>query len=271
MHFTAFQNYIIRWYKLYGRHDLPWRQTNDLYAILVSELMLQQTQVERVRPKYIAFLEQFPNVMTLANAKLSDVLIAWQGLGYNRRAKYLWQTAQLVEASGGSFPLTVQELQTLPGIGPYTAAAVACFSYNLPLELIETNVRTVFLYHFFPGTTNVSDDNLLPLIKASLDTENPREWNWALMDYGSYLKTALPNPSRQSKQYNKQSAFTGSKRQMRGEILRLLSKKISMTKQTLQQQLISNAGHFDVALESLVVEEMVHEKDGQYRIGKDSP
>ncbi|MBP7875659.1 A/G-specific adenine glycosylase [Candidatus Woesebacteria bacterium] len=270
MKFFAFQNYIRNWYRLYGRHTLPWRLTTDPYHILVSELMLQQTQVERVIPKYLAFLKQFPTVEALSLAKLSDVLIAWQGLGYNRRAKYLWQTAKQIADGGGVFPSTARELMLLPGIGPYTAAAVTCFSFNQNTTLIETNVRTVFLCHFFPAKEKVGDSELIPLIAQSIDENSPREWYWALMDYGSFLKKNMPNPNRASHQYNKQSPFAGSRRQVRGEIIRLLSDKSSMTITDLHKTIQSNPEYLEVALKSLIEEGFVRDVRGSYQLSEDS-
>ncbi len=270
MKFFAFQNYIRNWYRLYGRHNLPWRLTTDPYHILVSELMLQQTQVERVIPKYLAFLEQFPTIEALSLAKLSDVLIAWQGLGYNRRAKYLWQTSKQIAGSGGILPSSIRELVLLPGVGPYTAAAVACFSLNQSVPLIETNVRAVFLYHFFPEKAKVGDSELIPLIAQSIDKDSPREWYWALMDYGSYLKKNMPNPNRASRQYNKQSQFSGSRRQVRGEIIRLLSNKSTMTIADLHNTIQSNRDYLDVALKSLLSEGLVRDENGSYQLAKDS-
>lgn len=268
VHYQQFQSFLKQWYLLYGRHDLPWRHDLSPYAILVSELMLQQTQVDRVRPKFLQFMQQFPDVETLSRAKVSDVLIAWQGLGYNRRAKYLWQTARVVTDNGGVFPKTEAGLQRLPGVGPYTAGAIAAFSYNIPVILIETNVRTVFLYHFFPQQTDVSDTEILPLIKASLDEKNPREWYWALMDYGSHLKKTFPNPNRRSRQYTKQSTFVGSKRQVRGEFLRLLAATHSLSHAQLQAKMTSNPDHFSAALESLLKEGLVIKKNGNYQLAE---
>ncbi|HNS65921.1 MAG TPA: A/G-specific adenine glycosylase, partial [Candidatus Woesebacteria bacterium] len=183
----SFQRYITIWYQKYGRHTLPWRLTTDPYAILVSELMLQQTQVSRVIPKYKVFLKRFPNLKSLKSSSLADVLIFWQGLGYNRRAKYLWQLAKTTQI----LPSSQVELEKLPGIGPYTASAICAFAFNQPTPMIETNIRSVFLYHFFPDQKNVSDRDLVPLVSSAVDQSNPRRWYWALMDYGSYLKTIL--------------------------------------------------------------------------------
>ena len=213
-------------YHLNGRHDLPWRKTKDPYKIVVSELMLQQTQVARVLPKYKEFLKKFPTVSSLAPAPLGEVLKAWQGLGYNRRAKFLWQAAKaVVNEHKGKWPNTYTQLQTLPGIGSYTAGAVMNFAYNSPVALIETNVRTVHIHHFFKDAENISDKELLPIIERTLDETNPREWNWALMDYGSHLKTTVGNASKKSKAYKKQSNFKESNRYIRGAILRALTQQ----------------------------------------------
>lgn len=211
-------------YRKKGRHDLPWRKTKDPYRILVSELMLQQTQVARVIPKYRAFLKLFPTLRVLARASLADVLKAWQGLGYNRRAKFLHQLAQVVtKEHRGVLPQDEKRLQQLPGIGPATAAAIRAFAFDLPGMYVETNVRTVFLHHLFPDRIGVLDTELLPYITAAAQGQSAREWNWALLDYGAWLKTQVTNPTRSSKHYAKQSKFQGSRRQLRGVILRELS------------------------------------------------
>lgn len=258
-----FQQFVLWWYSLHGRHNLPWRQNYDPYQVLVSELMLQQTQVERVIPKYEAFIKQFLTVELLANAPLSEVLIAWQGLGYNRRAKFLHQTSKAVSEKGGVFPYTLDGLLKLPGIGPYTASAVAAFSYNQPVVVIETNIRTVFIHHFFPNQESVPDSELLPLINESIDIDNPRRWYSALMDYGSTLKRLLPNPTRKSKSYKKQSTFKGSVRQTRGEILRILSTADQMQKNDLLKQLESRQENHQKALDQLISEGLVFQDSGK--------
>jgi A/G-specific adenine glycosylase len=221
---AAFIHTVTTFYKQNGRHTLPWRKTKDPYKILVSEIMLQQTQVDRVLPKYKAFLEQFPNIQALAQGTLRDVLIAWQGLGYNRRAKMLHACAQIVQGEhDGKFPKTHAGLCALPGIGPYTASAVLAFAFNAPTPLIETNVRSVFLHHFFNDATDVADADILSLVEKTMPEQNVREWYWALMDYGSYIKKTFGNPNSKSKHYTKQSAFSGSDRQIRGAIIRLLT------------------------------------------------
>ncbi|HNQ17247.1 MAG TPA: A/G-specific adenine glycosylase [Candidatus Woesebacteria bacterium] len=255
----SFQRYITIWYQKYGRHTLPWRLTTDPYAILVSELMLQQTQVSRVIPKYKVFLKRFPNLKSLKSSSLADVLIFWQGLGYNRRAKYLWQLAKTTQI----LPSSQVELEKLPGIGPYTASAICAFAFNQPTPMIETNIRSVFLYHFFPDQKNVSDRDLVPLVSSAVDQSNPRRWYWALMDYGSYLKTILPNPNRRSKQHAIQSMFEGSSRQVRGEIIKILTQQKVIDRTLLFKTLKSNQLFFEEALEQLLTEGFIIEIDKQ--------
>ncbi len=186
--------------------------------------MLQQTQVARVIPKYKEFLKQFPTTKKLAEASLGDVLRVWQGLGYNRRAKFLKQGAEAVVTQlNGKWPKTLEGLRALPGIGSYTAGAVMSFAHNERVPLIETNIRTVYIHHFFKNREGVSDSELIPIIERTLDKENPREWNWALMDYGSYLKETVGNVNSRSKSYKKQSDFKTSNRYVRGSILKILS------------------------------------------------
>ena len=219
----VFQKKILDFYKKEGRHTLPWRKTTEPYLILVSEVMLQQTQVERVIPKYEAFIRKFPTVEALANAQLVTVLTLWSGLGYNRRARFLHMAAkEVVKNHKGVFPSSVQELQKIIGIGPYTAGAVMTFAFNYPIVIIETNIRSVYIHEFFKDSECVTDSELLPYIKTTLDIKNPRRWYAALMDYGAHVKKAHVNPSRKSKHHVRQSAFQGSLREVRGRILPFL-------------------------------------------------
>jgi len=225
---------VWKYYKENGRHTLPWRKTKNPYRILVSEVMLQQTQVARVTMKYKEFVRQFPTLHTLAQASLRDVLVAWQGLGYNRRAKLLHELAKrVVKDYRGCIPKTAQELMELPGIGLYTSSAVCVFAYNTPFPLIETNVRTVLFHHFFRERDKVSDSELLPIVEKILNREKPREWYWALMDYGAYLKAQGIKMNSKSVHYVKQSAFKGSSREVRGAIVRALSHTQGVSEKTL--------------------------------------
>ena len=217
-----FQRTILDHYRRCGR-DLPWRTTTDPYLILVSEFMLQQTQVDRVRPKYQEFIGRFPDPAALARAPLQQVLAAWSGLGYNRRAQALKKCAEaIMKHCGGRVPDSQESLEQLPGIGPYTARAVCVFAYNQPRIVIETNIRAVYIHFFFAGRTSVPDGDLLQFIQKTLYRRNPRRWYNALMDYGVMLKKSCGNPSRNSTRYARQSPFKGSNREIRGMIIKIL-------------------------------------------------
>lgn len=219
---TDLRRSVYSHFRRYGR-DLPWRRTRDPYHIFVSEVMLQQTQVERVVRMFPEFIGRFPTVASLAEASLPDVLKAWQGMGYNRRAKMLREAAQVIlHRHKGEVPRTADELDALPGIGPATACSICAFAFDLPTVFIETNIRSVFIHHFFKDAANVSDDQLLPLVEQALDRRHPYRWYSALMDYGVFLKKRFANPSRRSAHHARQSAFEGSDRQLRGQIIRLL-------------------------------------------------
>ncbi len=203
--------------------DLPWRNTRDPYAIWISEVMLQQTQVSRVDGRWQHWLERFGDVEALVRAPLADVLGEWQGMGYNSRAKRLQLCAQQVMGLyGGSLPRDYDALLALPGIGPATAAGIRAFAFDEPGVYLETNVRTVFIHELFAGRDKVDDKELVPLVREACPAagEDVRGWYYALLDYGAYLKRTCPNPSRRSKQHTRQSAFEGSHRQKRAFILR---------------------------------------------------
>jgi A/G-specific adenine glycosylase len=259
------------YYKRHGRRSLPWRHFDrslpagrQAYHILVSEVMLQQTQVERVIPKYQAFLKQFPTFKRLAEAPLGDVLRAWQGLGYNRRAKMLHACAKvIVENFRGRTPKMYEKLVSLPGVGQYTAGAIMAFAFNTAIPIIETNIRSVFIHYFYNDATDVTDKEILQCVEHTLDRENPREWYYALMDYGVYIKKEFGNPNSRSKHHAKQSAFKGSDREIRGTILKLLSVN-AQTHTQLHKKLSFENIRIDAQLEKLLKEEMVEEKSGRY-------
>lgn len=256
-----FQRTVLSFYEKHGR-ELPWRIPDgqgsfDPYTILVSEIMLQQTQVSRAAAKYHQFLSVFPTVQVLAEARLGNVLREWSGLGYNRRAKYLHEAAITIQSEyDGRFPVTLNMLTKLPGIGKNTAGAVLAYAYNQPAVFIETNIRTVFIYHFFKGSDDVSDAAILPLVEKTLDVQEPRIWYWALMDYGTYLKSSQGNLARRSRHYVRQSAFEGSKRQLRGKILRLLAEN-GLTKDQLAKEISDkrlNEAIGDLLREKLIIQ-----------------
>lgn len=264
-----FQKVVWHYYHEHARHDLPWRLpendgTFDPYKILVSEIMLQQTQVGRVISKYHEFLAEFPDMQSLANTSLRDVLKVWNGLGYNRRAKYLRLAAQKVESGfGGKFPVLRPDLESLPGVGSNTAGAIMAYAFNKPAIFIETNIRTVYIHHFFRDKKVISDDEIRQLVGAAIDEENPRVWFWALMDYGSFLKQSVGNLNRSSKTHAKQSRFAGSSRQIRGQVIRTLIEKPASKSQLTK---LLNDSRLDGVLDELVKEEMIHVTDTGYTL-----
>jgi len=223
--------------------------------------MLQQTQVDRVIPLYKNFIKQFPTVKKLAAAPLADVLVAWQGLGYNRRAKMLHSAAKELELRKVT---SILELETLPGVGPYTARAVAAFSYNQDVILVETNIRTVVIHHFFPKTEKVSDAEIEKVLTLALPKGKSREWYSALMDYGAHLKRSGISHTAKSKGYTKQSKFTGSLREARGALVRALAEK-SSSRATLVNLLgTTRRLQMQEALDALCSEGLVQTKKGRY-------
>lgn len=263
----AFQKTVYEYYRAHGRHHLPWRKTTNPYRIMVSEIMLQQTQVSRVKMKYKEFLKTFPTVKALAESSLADVLRVWQGLGYNRRAKMLHKAAQeVVEQHGGHMPRDFDTLTKLPGIGPSTAGGICAYAYNMPIVFIETNIRRIFIHHFFHNAEGVGDAEIRPLVEATLDRNNPREWYSALMDYGTHLAETVPNPNRKSRHYTKQSAFSGSKREVRGAVLRALAEKPLSEKELLflpfeKERIIE-------VLFNLSSENLIYKKGRKYFLGE---
>lgn len=218
----AFRKKVLDHYHAHGR-ALPWRRTRNAYRILVSEIMLQQTQVERVLEKYKEFLAIFPNFSTLAKAPLRKLLAVWQGMGYNRRALALRALAQKVmDDHRGKLPSEHEKLLALPGIGKYTAGAVTAFAFNKPVVFMDTNIRRVYIHEFLLDRDGIHDDELTPLVEQTLDTGNPRKWYNALMDYGAMLKLEQINPNQRSVHYTRQSPFENSNRQVRGRILKIL-------------------------------------------------
>ena len=256
----GFQRRILDYYRRHGR-DLPWRATTDPYRILVSEIMLQQTQVDRVLPKYLAFMESFPDPAALAGATLQQVLALWSGLGYNRRAKALKNCAEAVMAHhGGRLPETHEALMKLPGIGPYTARAVCAFAYNRPETVLETNIRSVYIHFFFAGQTAVRDGDLVPFIEKTLYRPNPRRWYNGLMDYGVMLKKTRGNPSRKSSGHVRQSSFQGSNRQVRGMIIKILLPHAGCTEAALIQKTGRDPARVRAALAELLAEGLIIKK-----------
>ncbi len=259
----TFRKTISKYYRASGR-NLPWRSTRDPYRILISEIMLQQTQVERVQTFYEKFIKRFPNFHLLANAKKSDVLHAWQGLGYNRRALAVRALAKIVmKRYGGELPQGRETLESLPGVGPYTAGAIRAFSWNKPDVFIETNIRRVFIHFFFSIRKGVRDREILPLIEETLNRKNPRAWYFALMDYGAMLgATAKTNPNRRSAHYARQSKFSGSDREIRGKILRLMIAHKKIRVESLEKAILRPRDRIIRAVSMLSREGFLKEKGG---------
>lgn len=255
-----------KFYKAHKRAHLPWRATRDPYKILVSEMMLQQTQVERVMPFYRAFLKKFPTARALAAAPLSSALGAWQGLGYNRRAKYLHEAAKHVAAHG--WP---ENLEDLPGVGHYTARAVAVFAFNKPEVLVETNIRTALFHSNILKNVRMSDTELLPVVGQLLKKSKmpPRDFYAALMDYGSHLKKQGIKLNSRSTHYAKQSKFKGSARELRGALLReLLQGPATLAQLAKKISPARSKGEIECELIRLAGEKLVRSERGRYRIAE---
>lgn len=265
---NRFREMVYRHYASNGR-SLPWRETGNPYHILVSEFMLQQTRVERVMEKYRVFLEAFPDPGSLARAPLQEVLRTWQGLGYNRRAIALKETARhMVDRFQGTLPESPEQLKTLPGIGDYTAAAVAVFAFHRPLPLIETNIRAVFIHCFFLHREGVRDSEIRTLVEATLDADNPRTWYYALMDFGAMLKRRLPNPSRRSAHHGRQAPFQGSDRQIRGAILTSVLEGKSPCREEITRLAGGDNERVERLLAQLEREGFLTRQGGEYRIAE---
>ncbi len=263
MNHDEFVNEVMRrGHELY--RDMPWRTNPKPYYVLVSEMMLQQTQVSRVISKFESFILTFPNVKALAEADQADVLREWQGLGYNRRAKYLHETARAITAKG-KFPRTRAELVSLPGVGENTAGAILAYAYDQPELFIETNIRAVYIAHFFAKKHEVDDSEIRELLEQTIDRKHPREFYWALMDYGSWLKKQGVGPGR-SRHYKKQAPLKGSIREVRGQIIKALSRE-DLTQDGLHKKI--QADHrFDMALEGLIKDKLVTRAEKKLHLTK---
>lgn len=220
--------------------------------------MLQQTQVSRALLKYKEFLKQFPSLQVLSRASQRDVLLVWQGLGYNRRALALHKLAKETR----KIPKSIKELEKLPGVGPYTAGAIAVFAFDQPVVMIETNIRRVFIHEF----KETHDRNILKLVAETIDQKRPREWYYALMDYGVMLAGIVPNPNRRSAHYTRQSKFEGSNRQVRGAIIRILTQRKNLTLAQLAHLLHLPLRRTHATLKQLNREAFVVGAHGRYRL-----
>ncbi|MDD5555999.1 MAG: A/G-specific adenine glycosylase [bacterium] len=263
----AFRRLVRGHYTARGRR-LPWRRTRDPYRILVSEVMLQQTQVERVVRKYREFTAAFPDFRSLDRAPLREVLRVWSGLGYNRRALALKRIARrVVREHAGSLPSSPDLLAALPGIGPATAASIAAFAFGRPTVFVETNIRAAFIHRFFPRRNAVPDSEILPLVERTLDASDPRTWYSALMDYGAAVRRRHGNPQRRSARYRRQPPFEGSRRQLRGRIVRACLARRGRTGRGLARLLGEREERVRDCLEGLARDGLVTERRGRYAAG----
>lgn len=287
----VFRNTIQKYYAEHRRsfpwRELDWNSPDTPYHIVVSEIMLQQTQAPRVVPKFLSFIEQFPNWESLAQASNAYLLREWQGLGYNRRALYLKHIAKMLQdqrderniytkLTPTKMPQRFEELIKFPGIGPNTAGSILAFAWNIPHPFIETNIRTVFIHFFFKNKRRVSDAHVLKLVEASLklpkNQSNPREWYYALMDYGVMLKESTKSegktdPARKSATYKKQSKFKGSNRELRAAILKTLLAKPQSEKMLIKKfKNHKQSASINTNLKTLVREGFLKKKKGVFLI-----
>ena len=260
---TDFQTTVLEYYAANGR-SMPWRDTPTFYYVLVSEIMLQQTQVPRVLPKFQEFIAAFPTAESLAAAPLARVIEKWSGLGYNRRAKYLHEAAKAVVKQGA--PRTLAELTALPGVGANTAAAIMNYAYNQPVPFVETNIRTAYFYHFFNGAFGIDDKTVLAKVAETMPKTDSRTWFWALMDYGTYLKQQGRGQLSASRHNKKQSAFQGSVRQMRGVIIAALTSG-DCTDESLRQAVAADE-RYEQAKDGLIKDGLIMYADGHYHLTK---
>ncbi|MFW9936726.1 MAG: A/G-specific adenine glycosylase [Candidatus Thorarchaeota archaeon] len=261
-----FQEIIYNYYKNNAR-EFPFRKNITPYNVLVSEVMLQQTQTGRVSEKFLNFTAKFSNFQELADASLEDVLKAWQGLGYNRRAIALKTISErIINEYNGKLPKDIEILQSFPQIGHNTASSIAAFAYNLPTIFIETNIRRVYIYFFFPGNYSVKDNEILKLVQKTMDFKNPREWYYSLMDYGVMLKKTHPELNKRSAHYKKQSKFEGSNRELRGRILKMLLKLQPLSEENIINKLKEKPDRTKNVLEILMKEGFIEKKGELYFI-----
>ncbi len=259
----TFQNIIYSYFNQYGR-DFPFRNEINPYNVVISEIMLQQTQTNRVVEKFQQFIQKFPDFQSLANAPLNEVLKVWQGLGYNRRAVALKKIAErVVNEFDGILPADIDILKSFPQIGHNTASSIVAFAFNMPTFFIEVNIRRVYIYYFFPGKSSIKDSAIVPIVRRTLDSSNVRKWYYALTDYGVMLKKTHPELNKRSAHYRKQAKFKGSNREVRGKILKLLIASSSLTEVEIFKELKINSKKLKEILNLLIKEGFIkQEKHG---------
>ncbi|MFX1235972.1 MAG: A/G-specific adenine glycosylase [Promethearchaeota archaeon] len=258
----TFQGIIYSYYKRSGR-NFPFRTDISPYNVLISEIMLQQTQTSRVADKFLEFINKFPNFNELANAKTNEILKVWQGLGYNRRALALKKIAKIVvNEYEGKLPEDINILKSFPQIGHNTASSILTFSFNKPTYFVETNIRRVYIHFFFRDKNLISDEEILPLVKKTLDFANPREWYYALMDYGVMLKKTHPELHKKSTHYRKQAKFEGSNREIRGKVLKMILREKNINETEIFKEVQRDRGTIREIL-NVLEDEGFMKKNGQ--------
>ena len=263
-----FQDIIYSYFRQYGR-KFPFREKIKPYYVLVSEIMLQQTQTGAVSEKFLNFIRLFPDFETLSKAPKEQVLKAWQGLGYNRRAIALKTIAEkVINEFDCKLPQSVKELKKLPQIGHNTASSIVAFAFNKPTYFIETNIRRVFIYFFFPRRNEVKDKEIEPLVEATIDKENPRKWYYALMDYGVMLKKTHPELNKRSAHYKKQKPFKGSNREIRGKVLKMVLKRKEVSKQSIYDEFTPKKDRIDGVIKQLEKEGFIKVETDKIKVAK---
>jgi len=229
--------------------------------------MLQQTQTSRVVEKFLEFTDKYPNFNELANAQTSDILKIWQGLGYNRRALALKSIAEtVVNNYDGKLPEDINILKSFPQIGHNTASSIITFAFNVPTVFVETNIRRVYIHFFFQNKKLVSDKEILELVEKTLDFSNPREWYYALMDYGVMLKKRHPELNRKSVHYRKQTKFKGSNREIRGKVLKVILKEKSIKEAEIFKEVSRDIKTIKEVLNALEDEGFIKKEGKNYQI-----
>lgn len=264
-----FKKLIYDYYRNHKR-KFPFREKITPYNVLISEIMLQQTQTGRVSEKFSKFIIKFPDLLSLSSASLEEVLKEWKGLGYNRRAIALKKIAEtIIKDFNGELPDSLEVLKSFPQIGHNTASSILTFAFNKPMTFIETNIRRVYIYFFFPNKRKINDKDIMTIVKKTIDNKNPREWYYALMDYGVMLKKIHPELNKKSAHYRKQTPFNGSTRQVRGELLKLLIKEGKMEITKIQEKSkIKDMKRIKKILDQLKKEGFIEIKEDTVKLAK---
>lgn len=252
-----FQTFLFNWWGD-NKRDFPWRETQDPYRVMVAEFMLQQTQAERVVPKYIEFLKAFPSMESLAGARKRDVLKHWLGLGYNRRALWLQEACERI-LSLGEFPRSHEELRQFRGIGSYTSRSILIFAFNVDLAAVDTNVRRVLIHEGFV-TPDLGERALLRVAELLVPKGRSRDWHNALMDYGAMEVTSRTTGIRAK---NRQLRFKGSVREVRGRLLRSVVKQGVVEVDHISKEWNVPREVLDKAIRGLLNEGILLEEEGR--------